>query len=124
MDVLDGIAGWLTYYGYNRTVRKLNNSDSINNVIEYSKRLIDSEIYKLINNSKDRYIAIMEAIGAGLNNWSTIKAYVTSKTGYISSTILNNHIIKLQKYGFIKKSENKYYIEDPLIKLKFINKNK
>jgi len=103
IDVLNGIAGWLTYYGYNRTIRKLNNSDSINNVMEYSKRLIDSEINKLINNSKDRYMAIMEAIAAGLNNWSTIKAYVTSKTGYISSTILNNHIIKLQKYGFIKK---------------------
>ena len=124
IDVLDGIAGWLTYYGYNRTVRKLNNHDSINNVIEYSKRLIDSEINKLINNSRDRYMAIMEAIAAGLNNWSTIRAYVASKTGYISSTILNNHIIKLLKYGFIKKSENKYYIEDPLIKLKFINKNK
>ena len=122
IDVLDGIAGWLTYYGYNRTVRKLNNYDSINNVIEYSKRLIDSELNKLINNSKDRYIAILESIAAGLNNWSTIRAYVTSKTGFISSTILNNHIIKLIKYGFIKKIENKYYIEDPLIKLKFINK--
>ena len=124
IDVLDGIAGWLTYYGYNRADRKLNNYDSINNVIEYSKRLIDSEINKLINNSKDRYMAIMESIAAGLNNWTTIKAYVTSKTGYISSTILNNHITKLLKYGFIKKSENKYYIEDPLIKLKFINKNR
>lgn len=124
IDVLDGIAGWLTYYGYNRAMRKLNNLDSINNVIEYSKKLIDSEIDKLINNSRDRYMAIMEAIAAGLNNWSTVKAYVTSKTGYISSTILNNHIIKLLKYGFIKKIENKYYIEDPLIKLKFISKNK
>ncbi|WMT50553.1 MAG: ATP-binding protein [Ferroplasma sp.] len=122
IEVLDGIAGWLTYYGHNRTVRKLNNYDSINSVIEYSRRLIDSEIDKLINNSKDRYIAIMEAIAAGLNSWSTIKAYVTSKTGYIPSTILNNHIIKLQKYGFIRKSESKYYIEDPLIKLKFKNK--
>jgi len=120
IDILDGIAGWLTYYGYNRAVRKLNNHDAINNVIEYGKRLIDSEINKLINNSKDRYIAIMEAIAAGLNKWSTIKAYVVSKTGDISSTILNNHIIKLIKYGFIKKSENKYYIEDPLIKIKFI----
>lgn len=124
IDVLDGIAGWLTYYGYNRAMRKLNNLDSINNVIEYSKSLIDSEINKLINNSRDRYMAIMEAIAAGLNNWSTVKAYVTSKTGYISSTILNNHIIKLLKYGFIKKIEKKYYIEDPLIKLKFISKNK
>ena len=122
IDVLDGIAGWLTYYGYNRTVRKLNNRDSIDNVIEYSKRLIDSELNKLINSSKDRYMAIIEAIAVGLNNWTTIRAYVTSKTGYISSTILNNHLIKLMKYGFIKKSENRYYIEDPLIKLKFVNK--
>ena len=52
-------------------------------------------------------MAIMESIAAGLNNWTTIKAYVTSKTGYISSTILNNHITKLLKYGFIKKSENR-----------------
>ena len=49
----------------------------------------------------------MESIAAGLNNWTTIKAYVTSKTGYISSTILNNHITKLLKYGFIIKSENR-----------------
>ena len=76
IDVLDGIAGWLTYYGYNRTVRKLNNLDSINNVIEYSKRLIDSELNKLINNSKDRYMAIMEAVAAGLNNWTTVKGSV------------------------------------------------
>ncbi len=60
--MLDGIAGWLTYYGYNRTVKKLNNHDSIDNVIEYSNRLIDSELNKLINNSKDRYMAIMEVI--------------------------------------------------------------
>jgi hypothetical protein len=124
IDILGGIAGWLTYYGYNRAVRQLNHHDAINNVIEYSKKLIDNEIDKLIINSKDRYIAIMESVAAGLNNWSTVKAYVTSKTGYISSTILNNHITKLIKYGFIKKSENKYYIEDPLIKLKFISNNK
>ncbi|MCL4420514.1 MAG: ATP-binding protein [Candidatus Thermoplasmatota archaeon] len=124
IEVLDGIAGWLTYYGYNRTVRKMNTYDSMNDVIEYGKRLIDSEMDRLINNSKDRYMAIMEAIAAGLNNWSTIRAYVTSKTGYISSTILNNHITKLLKYGFIKKSENRYYIEDPLVKLRCINKNR
>ena len=38
------------------------------------------------------YATVMESIAAGLNNWSAIKAYVTTKTGYISSTILNNHI--------------------------------
>ncbi len=124
IETLDGIAGWLTYYGYNRAIRKLNNYDSINDVIEYGKRLIDVEMNKLISSSKDRYMAIMESIAAGLNNWSSIRAYVISKTGYISSTILNNHITKLLKYGFIKKSENRYYIEDPLIKLKFINKDR
>ncbi|MEM0140210.1 MAG: ATP-binding protein [Ferroplasma sp.] len=119
IDILDGIPGWLTYYGYNRAVRKIDNNSSINNVIEYSKKLIDMEMSKLISSSRDRYIAILEAIASGLNNWSSIKAYVTAKTGYISGTILNNHLIKLLKYGFIKKSEDKYSFEDPLIKLRY-----
>ncbi len=124
VNTLDGIPGWLTYYGYNRAIRKIDNNSSINNVIEYSKKLIDLEIGKLILNSRDRYISILEAIASGLNNWSSIKSYVTAKTGYISGTILNNHLIKLLKYGFIKKSEDKYSFEDPLLKLRFMSGRK
>jgi AAA+ ATPase superfamily predicted ATPase len=119
---LDGIPGWLTLYGYYRTVRKLNHEDSLNKIIEEGSAIILSELKKIIENSWARYVAILKAIALGLRRWKDIKAYVELRTGSIPDNRFSELLEKMVKYGYVKKINGEYIIEDPILKYTIINK--
>jgi len=115
-NTLDGITGWLTYYGYYRTIRKLPHKEAINKVFEEGYKIVSNELEKIINPSKKRYIAILKSIAYGNTTWSDIKAYVTVRTGHITDTRLTELLKNLIKYGYITKENNEYKIPDPITK--------
>ncbi len=116
VDELDGIIGWLTYFGYNY-VKGVRDLDAI---IDDASRLAASEVNKLLNIygiARARYVAILNAV-ATLNrvNWSGIKNFVIAKLGRIPDTTLSIMLKNLEKAGLIIKVNGEYMITDPIIR--------
>ncbi len=116
VNLFDGIVGWLTYYGYYRGVRGIPHKEAINRVLDEGSKLVLSELEKIIAPSRRRYLAILKAIAQGMNSWSSIKAYVTARTGPINDKRFTELLKKLVKYGYIVKKDNKYHILDPIVR--------
>jgi len=116
INKLDGIPGWLTLYGYYRGVQKLDHRKALDKVFEIGSKLVIEELEKIIAPSKQRYLAILEAITHGATKWSQIKTYVEYKTKTrIADKNFTDLLKKLVKYGIIEKQEDQYKITDPLI---------
>lgn len=113
---LNGVTGWLTYYGYYRTIRKLPHREAVNKVFEEGYKIVSNELEKIINPSKKRYTSILKSIAHGNSTWSDIKAYVTIRTGHITDRRLTELLRNLIKYGYIIKENNEYKIPDPITK--------
>ena len=113
---VDGVVGWLTLYGFYRGVKKLSHKEALNTVFEEGSKTVISEMERIIQPSKDRYLAILEAVSSGLNNWERIKAYVEAKTNKrITNSKLDKLIKNLVKYGYLNKIERGVYkISDPV----------
>ncbi len=112
---LDGIAGWLTYYGYYRGVKKLPYSKAMENVYNEGSKIVLDEVNRLLSKSRGRYLSLLKAIAEGIGSWAEIKRYITAKSGSISDTRLSSLLDSLIKFGFIEKIENTYKITDPML---------
>ncbi len=116
INKLDGIPGWLTLYGYQRGVQKLGHRKALDKVFEIGSKLVIMELEKIIAPSRQRYLAILEAIIHGATRWAQIKTYVEYKTrSRIADKNFTDLLKKLVKYGVIEKQNNQYKITDPLI---------
>ncbi len=80
---LEGIAGWLTMYGYLRGVRKLSHIHAMDELFNMAEKLIQENLSFLIQNSR-RYRVILKAVAMGNVRWSTIKDYVEFKMGPVN----------------------------------------
>ncbi len=115
VEKIDGIAGWLTYYGYYMAVKGLTHEVALKNVFDEGSKIVINEIDGLVSKSKSRYLSILGAIVVGGNKWSEIKRYSISKNGAISDTRFNALIQSLVKFGLVEKTEDDTYaITDPI----------
>jgi hypothetical protein len=116
VESIDGIVGWLTLYGYYRTVQRKNHREALEEVRREATELVTGELEKLVRYSPKRYIAVLWAISLGLKTWSTIKHYAEGVVGYIPDSKFNKILSNLVKYGFVEKTANlEYVLVDPLI---------
>lgn len=113
---LDGIVGWLTYYGYYRGVRKLKQEEVIPTLLEEGSKMVLAELEKIITPSRERYVAILKAIAQGASAWSDVKAYVVAKSGPVNDARFTELLTNLVKYGYVVKENNNYRIPDPIVK--------
>jgi AAA+ ATPase superfamily predicted ATPase len=116
VETFDGLVGWLTYYGYYRTIRRLDHKEAMAKVFEEGSKLVLSELERIIAPSRKRYIAILKAIAYGAMSWSDIKAYTVARTGTITDKRFAELIKNLIRYGYLQKENNKYKISDPIVK--------
>jgi len=116
VEMLDGIVGWLTLYGYYRAVRKLPHKEALSKVFSEGSRLILSELGRVVAPSRRRYVSILKAVAHGMSSWSEIKAYVIARTGTISDKRFTELLKKLMKYGYIAKDGDRYVIPDPIVR--------
>jgi AAA+ ATPase superfamily predicted ATPase len=116
VETFDGLVGWLTYYGYYRTIRRLDHKEAMAKVFEEGSKLVLSELERIIAPSRKRYTAILKAIAYGAMSWSDIKAYTIARTGTITDKRFAELIKNLIRYGYLQKENNKYKISDPIVK--------
>jgi len=116
VNKLDGIVGWLTFYGYYRGIQGLSHKEAINETFEKCSRLVLEELQRVIEPSRRRYGAILKAVSLGYTKWSDIKDYVTIKAGYITDRRFSMLLNKLVKYNYLIKEDGQYKIPDPIVK--------
>ena len=121
---LDGLIGWLTYYGYYRL--EYNHEDAIKIVEKLGYEIAEDELSSFLSTIRANrmlYILVLQAIGKGLDRWTDIKRYVDGSVKDINETTLNRILTKLIDYGFVEKRKGLYSISDPLIKLVVLKKH-
>jgi AAA+ ATPase superfamily predicted ATPase len=116
------VPGWLTLYGYYRVVRGMNSIDALNKVLEEGAAIVTSELEKVIERSRDRYTAILKAIATGFKRWKDIKAFVEARTRPIPPNKFSELLERLVKYGYVKKINEEYVIDDPIVKHAVLSK--
>lgn len=117
VDKLDGIVGWLTLYGYMRSIRRTPHRKALETVFEEGSRIVLAELSKIIEYSKARYTAILKAVAQGATRWRDIKTYVEVRTGErVPDNRFTQLLGNLVKYGYLAKQGDEYSIPDPMVK--------
>lgn len=109
VDELDGIIGWLTYYGYLRLRGRGSLDDIIKESVELAKR--ELEVFLSTRMSR-RYKLVMRLLAEGVRGWSDLKRGVERVEGReLSDRALYEILQQLKRHSLI--NENNEYT-DPI----------
>jgi len=117
VDKLDGIAEWLTLYGYKQGMERMPHRKALQKVFEEGSRMVLAELSRIIEPAKARYKAILKAVAQGATRWRDIKSHVEVRTGaWIPDNRFSELLKNLVKYGYLAKQGDEYTIPDPMVK--------
>ncbi|MEM4514408.1 MAG: ATP-binding protein [Ignisphaera sp.] len=71
VDKLDGIIGWLTYYGYSTVFKGRSVGDIWREAIELAKRELENFLEYRV--SRERYRKILKLLSSGVREWGRLK---------------------------------------------------
>jgi len=111
VDRLDGVIGWLTYYGYLRT----HGGKGLDEVWEQAVELARKELENFLGSrvSKSRYRAVLRLLAQGIREWSRLKNKLEDIEGKpVSDRVLHDILQTLRNHSII--DENNTFL-DPLI---------
>ena len=112
VGILDGIPGWLAFYGYEAVKKR--RTDILDNVLAKAVDLALSELKKLASLSEN-YRYVLRAIAMGFKNWSSIKKAVEAWTGrHLPDKTLRRSLKRLADMSIIAKKNNEYSFLDPI----------
>jgi hypothetical protein len=114
VDFLDGIPGYLVLFGV-KYREFLNVEEAIERVFNYLSRMISSELKELEKRSP-RYLKILEHIAMGVDSWTGLKRLLIAAGDIVSDSRLYEALNILQQTSWIKKTDGKYDIVDPVLK--------
>lgn len=117
-EKLDGIIGWLTFFGW-QTIQEKSVEKGISNTIKQGSKMAYSEFVEFLKNrepAKHRYLLILKSMTKESQRWRDIKNFLELREkNKISNKQLSNYLTSLVDYGFVQKDENQYSITDPLL---------
>ena len=117
IEKIGGMIGWLVYYGYYRTVKRMGHETAVSEVFKEGSKISMSEVEEAVKGSKKRYTAILIAVAKGIATWGDIKAYVVIKTGDITDGVFDKLLSSLIKFSIVEKNERgQYGIVDPVLR--------
>lgn len=118
VERLDGIPGWLTYFGV-EALRRGARPQTVETVMEKGGRLVREELEKFLRErgvARRRYVLILKRLAEGKGRWGEIKNYVESKEGRtLSDRILAHLLQNLLDGGLVLKREEEYFLPDPVL---------
>ncbi|AEA12502.1 ATPase [Thermoproteus uzoniensis 768-20] len=115
VDLLDGIIGWLTYYGWARTA----GAGGLEEIADTAARQEAAELERFLLKSRaeERYRAILKAVALRPMRWSEIKMAVEAREGAEiddkNFTALLHYLVKM---GILEKAGDLYSIPDPIVR--------
>jgi AAA+ ATPase superfamily predicted ATPase len=110
---LDGIIGWLTFYGY---LRSRGDPNALERAVDDGSKMAAGEFNNFLSNrqlARRRYIEIMKTLTKP-STWSEVKRSLRLLTN-ISDKQVSNYLRELVYYGFVEKRDDLYSITDPLL---------
>ncbi len=114
VDLVDGIPGWLAYFGYKFT--QTGRHDIIDKVFKEAVSVALDELRSLHSHSP-LYTHILRAIAMGFNHWSSIKRAIEAWTGRtIPANTLYRLLTNLIDMNIISKINEEYTFLDPVYK--------
>jgi hypothetical protein len=116
VENLDGIIGWITYYGWFR-YNGFSHRKALERVKEEGKQLIKREVENFLEGrkAKAKYLKLIKFLKLGYNSWSSLKKAFNKDGLRISDSQLNMYIKELIDFGFVEKVDGKYFLTDPLL---------
>jgi len=111
VDTLNGIIGWLTYYGYSKWTK----SRSLQEIKNEAVALARTELLNFIKyRVSKRYPIILKALAKGIREWSELKGYIERiEKREVSDRVIHDIIQQLKKHSIIN---NNLEYTDPIIK--------
>ncbi|MDK2373222.1 MAG: ATP-binding protein [Candidatus Korarchaeota archaeon] len=113
---LDGIVGWLTYYGYHRM--RMKHEDALSRTIDEGASLAARELENFLSTrgvARKRYVEVLKIL-KNPSRWSDVKRGLTATLGVkISDKQISTYLRELVEYGFVEKRDGLYEIADPLL---------
>ena len=116
VEKLDGIPGWLTRYGNNRTLLQQAHKDALETTITEASRITRHELENFLSGRERRtYIAVLKSTTVA-SRWSEIKEQVENRLGkQINNERLSETLKNLEGALIIEKKEGVYKIVDPIL---------
>jgi len=118
VDKLDGIIGWLTYYGFSHI--ETGHEESLKKVMNEGSKIVSEEINNFLKSrevARKKYLWILEALSTESIGRKEIKNYLAVHLGKkISDAKLSIYLDSLMRYGFVEKTDKDYFAADPLTK--------
>jgi uncharacterized protein len=116
VENLDGIIGWITYYGWFR-YNEFSHRKALEMVKDEGKQIIKRELENFLEGrkAKAKYLKLIKYLKLGYNNWSSLKKAFKKDGLRISDSQLNMYIKEFIDFGFVEKIDNKYFLTDPLL---------
>lgn len=119
VNELDGVIGWLTFFGY-ELMERGQIKDALVRTIEKGSRLEAQELehfLKTREQGRRRYMVILKAAARlGRARWIDLKTNVeTTERKRITDERFSNLLENLVKADFLNKEGNEYFVPDPLL---------
>lgn len=119
IDALDGIVGWLVFFGRICMDTKKVDRKSIDLTLEKAEIIVNDELSNLKRNST-RYISVLKAIAFGSKSWKEIKtATEIIEKNNLTDTAFNRILNKLIELSYIQteiyRERKVYELVDPVI---------
>ncbi len=119
-DRLDGIVGWLTYYGVQAKFHHKVNPGILEATITQGARLAAAEFQHFLllrQIARRRYLNLMRQIAKEPQRWSELKRTLENEEGRsINDKVLRSFLVSLRNASFITKWGQAYSVTDPLLK--------
>ncbi|MDK2384880.1 MAG: ATP-binding protein [Candidatus Korarchaeota archaeon] len=116
VDKLDGIVGWLTYYGYHRM--RMEHEDALERTIHEGASLAARELENFLSIrgiARKRYVEVLRIL-MNPSRWSDVKRGLAIALGTkISDKQITTYLRELVEYGFVEKRDGLYELADPLL---------
>lgn len=115
VDALDGIIGWLAYYGWS----KATGAKSLEEIVDTAARQEAAELQRLFAKSRAerRYRAILKAAALRPMRWSELKRAVEVEEGAeVDDHNFTKLLQNLVRLGLLEKQEGAYRIPDPVVR--------
>ena len=126
-DRVDGVIGWLTYMGYELSLKRRVSKELVDKILVKATLLAKEELENYLKpriQARKRYITILEAVGTlGEASWKTIYTYLEAKLGRVPKPVFNELLRNLVDAGFlVKKNTGTYIVADPILEYAIRNR--
>ncbi len=116
IEHLDGILGWATLYGWSRY--QGNSMEKSLEIVERDGTEIvrkELDLFLQRRKAKEKYRKVLRQIARGNNTWGLLKHSLAKEKLAATDSQLNLYLNELLNYNFIEKSDENYFIADPLL---------